>query len=204
MQKKLTRSEQARINGAKSTGPKTQEGRDRCAKANITHGAYAARISTLPHEDQEIYAGIWQAAIDQLNPRNSLEIELVNQYVDWTWRATRLLNAANTEAINRSAGFRLNTPDLAWNHAYIRTITESNSVQCLEREASRCTYNAARVLKQLKDLRAFTVSREASQESVDLMGKITELGAQINPVSPWERIELPSAPANKPIPPRKQ
>jgi len=50
---KLSRSEQARVNGAKSKGPKTEEGKAKCAKANITHGAYAARVSTLPFEDQE-------------------------------------------------------------------------------------------------------------------------------------------------------
>ncbi len=68
---KLSRSEQARINGAKSKGPRTEEGKAKCAQANITHGAYAACISTLPFEDQETYASIWQAAVDQINPRNN-------------------------------------------------------------------------------------------------------------------------------------
>ena len=164
---KLSRSEQARINGAKSKGPKTEEGKAKCAQANITHGAYAARMSTLPHEDQELYAAVWQAAVDQLNPRNTLEFNLVNQYVDWTWRADRFLAAANDEALNRSAGFRLQSQEpMSWNQAFNRTVTEANHVQNLEKQAARCTYNAARVLKQLKDLRAFTVSVEESQASV--------------------------------------
>ncbi|MBM3756251.1 MAG: hypothetical protein FJW38_19960 [Acidobacteria bacterium] len=184
---KLSRSEQARVNGAKSKGPKTEQGKEKCAKANITHGAYAARISTLPFEDQDLYAAIWQAAVDQLNPRNMLEMNLVNQYVDWTWRADRFLNAANDEAINRSTGFRLQSQDtLDWDQAFIRTITETQHVQNLEKQAARCTYNAARVLKQLKDLRAFTVSTEESQEYAAMKDKILEQGVINNPASRWE------------------
>jgi len=184
---KLSRSEQARVNGAKSKGPKTEQGKEKCAKANITHGAYAARISTLPFEDQEMYASMWQAAVDQLNPRNTLELNLVTQYVDWTWRADRLLGAANDEALNRSAGFRLQSQDtLDWDQAFVRTITETQYVQNLEKQAARCTYNAARVLKQLKDLRAFTVSREESQECAVMKDRIAKLRAENNPVNRWE------------------
>ena len=184
---KLSRSEQARINGAKSNGPKTPEGKEKCAKANITHGAYAARISTLPFESQEMYASIWQAAVDQLNPRNTLELNLVVQYVDWTWRADRLLGAANDEALNRSAGFRLQSQEpIEWQAAFVRTVTETNHVQNLEKQAARCTYNAARVLKQLKDLRAFTVSQEESQECAAMKDKIVEIGVKNNPVNRWE------------------
>ncbi len=191
---KLSRSEQARINGAKSKGPKTEEGKAKCAQANITHGAYAARMSTLPHEDQELYAAVWQAAVDQLNPRNTLEFNLVNQYVDWTWRADRFLSAANDEALNRSAGFRMQTQEpMTWNQAFNRTVTEANHVQNLEKQAARCTYNAARVLKQLKDLRAFTVSVEESQEYVAVKKQIFETGLKNNPVNCWEL--LPDLPA---------
>ncbi len=202
---KLSRSEQARINGAKSKGPKTEEGKAKCAKANITHGAYAARMSTLPHEDQELYAAVWQAAVDQLNPRNTLEFNLVNQYIDWTWRADRFLAAANDEALNRSAGFRMQTQEpMTWNQAFNRTVTEANHVQNLEKQAARCTYNAARVLKQLKDLRAFTVSVEESQEYVAVRGKIFEIGLKNNPVNCWERLPNEPAPAIEVEKPQRQ
>jgi hypothetical protein len=202
---KLSRSEQARINGAKSKGPKTEEGKAKCAKANITHGAYAARISTLPFEDQEIYAAIWQAAVDQLNPRNMLELNLVSQYVDWTWRADRFLTAANDEAINRSAGFRLHSQEpISWNQAFMRTVTETNYVQSLEKQAARCTYNAARVLKQLKELRAFTVSQEESQECAAMKDLIVELGTKNNPVNRWELLPNQPAPAIDVDPPQRQ
>ncbi|MFN0102808.1 MAG: hypothetical protein ACKV2U_12040 [Bryobacteraceae bacterium] len=184
---KLSRSQQARLNGAKSKGPKTEAGKEKCAKANITHGAYAARISTLPFESQERYASIWQAAVDQLNPRNTLELNLVSQYVDWTWRADRFLSAANDEALNRSAGFRLQSQDtIDWNQAFLRTAIETQYIQNLEKHAAHCTYNAARVLKQLKDLRAFTVSTEESQEYASMKDKILENGLRNNPENRWD------------------
>ncbi len=134
-----------------------------------------------------MYASIWQAAVDQLNPRNTLELNLVSQYVDWTWRADRFLNAANDEAINRSAGFRLQSQNtIDWNQAFVRTITETNHVQSLEKNAARCTYNAARVLKQLKELRAYTVSREESQECAVMNDKTVETGVINNPANRWE------------------
>ena len=202
---KLSRSEQARANGAKSKGPKTEAGKEKCAKANITHGAYAARISTLPFEDQELYASIWQAAVDQFNPRNMLELNLVNQYVDWTWRADRFLNAANDEALNRSAGFRLQNQDtIDWNQAFLRTATETQYIQNLEKHAARCSYNAARVLKQLKDLRAFTVSKEESQEYVVMKDKILETGVINNPVNCWETPPIEPNPAAEVKTPRRR
>jgi len=202
---KLSRSEQARINGAKSKGPKTEEGKAKCAQANITHGAYAARISTLTFEDQEIYAAIWQAAVDQLNPRNMLELNLVSQYVDWTWRADRFLTAANDEAINRSAGFRLHSQEpISWNQAFMRTVTETNYVQSLEKQAARCTYNAARVLKQLKELRAFTVSQEESQECAAMKDMIVELGTKNNPANRWELPPKQPSPAIDVNPPQRK
>jgi len=193
---KLSRSEQARVNGAKSKGPKTEEGKAKCAKANITHGAYAARVSTLPFEDQEHYASVWQAAVDQFNPRNMLEFNLVCQYVDWTWRADRFLAAANDEAIIRSAGFRSHSKEpLSWQQAFLRTATETQHVQTLEKQAARCTYNAARVLKQLKDLRAFTVSQEESQEYVEMKDQILEIGSKNNPPNRWDLPAVPQSPA---------
>ena len=168
-------------------------------------GSGVARMSTLPHEDQELYAAVWQAAVDQLNPRNTLEFNLVNQYVDWTWRADRFLAAANDEALNRSAGFRLQSQEpMSWNQAFNRTVTEANHVQTLEKQAARCTYNAARVLKQLKDLRAFTVSVEESQEYVAVRGKIFEIGLKNNPVNCWERLPNEPAPAIEVEKPQRQ
>ncbi len=116
-----------------------------------------------------------------------MELNLVTQYVDWTWRADCFLGAANDEAINRSAGFRMHSPDpMSWQQAFLRTATETQYIQTLEKQAARCTYNAARVLKQLKDLRAFTVSREEPQEYVAMKDKILESGVKNNPANRWE------------------
>ncbi len=46
---KLTKAEQARLNGSKSSGPNTPEGLQRCRQASIKHGMWVAEISTFSH-----------------------------------------------------------------------------------------------------------------------------------------------------------
>ena len=39
---KLSKADQARLNGAKSSGPKTPEGLQRCRQASVKHGMWVA------------------------------------------------------------------------------------------------------------------------------------------------------------------
>ncbi|MBM3758505.1 MAG: hypothetical protein FJW38_31600, partial [Acidobacteria bacterium] len=74
---KLSKAEQARINGAKSKGPKTPEGLQRCRQASVQHGLWVAHVSTFSHEAQVQYAAILTAANDQFRPRNMVEATIV-------------------------------------------------------------------------------------------------------------------------------
>ncbi len=172
---KLSRSEQARVNGAKSKGPKTPEGKDNCARANITHGAYAARISAFPHEDREAYAEIWDAAVDQFQPRNYLEFNIICQYVDWEWAASRLISTARHELRGRIKGFRTQAQKkMRYDEAHRRAQTECPTIEALERRARACSNHATRVIKKLMLLRELTVSREATQDYLNLKELVRE------------------------------
>ena len=110
---KLSKAEQARINGAKSTGPKTPEGLQRCREASVKHGMWVAHISTFPYEDQVAYAALLTSATDQLRPRNCVESAVVGLLVDALWRAgktpTRDTLVAGLESISNAnfGGFRV-------------------------------------------------------------------------------------------------
>jgi len=166
---KLSRSDQARVNGAKSNGPKTPEDKDKCAQVNLTHGAYAARISALPHEDRQAYAEIWDAAIDQFQPRNYLEFNIVCQYVDWEWTASRLINTARHELRGRIKGFRTQAQKkMNYHEGHRRAQTECPTIDGLEKRARACSNHATRVIRKLLLLRELTVSNEATQDYLNL------------------------------------
>lgn len=74
---KLTRSEQARINGKKSRGPKTQAGRIKCAAANLKHGRYAFSTAVLPVEDPRAFDDLVKTYLAIIRPQNQAEYACV-------------------------------------------------------------------------------------------------------------------------------
>lgn len=94
---KLTRSEQARRNGAKSRGPKTEDGRMRIADANTTHGLYRTSASVLSIESAEAFNHLRDAAFAQYRPRTVFEAQLVEEIVDCSWRINRLRLSATVQ-----------------------------------------------------------------------------------------------------------
>lgn len=95
--KKLTRSEQARVNGAKSQGPKTEAGRMKIADAHTTHGLYRTSASVLSIESAEAFNHLRDAAFAQYRPRTIFEAQLVEEIVDCSWRINRLRLSATVE-----------------------------------------------------------------------------------------------------------
>ncbi|MBL8239026.1 MAG: hypothetical protein JNM66_16505 [Bryobacterales bacterium] len=88
--KKLTRSEQARINGAKSRGPKTPEGLERARTASIIHGLYtqdptlSATFNEVAYEELRAqYQSVW-------NPSNRYIADKVDDLVAIRWELNRL------------------------------------------------------------------------------------------------------------------
>jgi hypothetical protein len=61
-------AEASRRNGAKSHGPKTLEGKARCARNAVKHGMRAQKYLVLPEEDAAEFAGLEAALIEELAP----------------------------------------------------------------------------------------------------------------------------------------
>ncbi|WP_321478155.1 hypothetical protein [uncultured Paludibaculum sp.] len=103
---KLTRSEQARINGKRSRGPVTAEGKARSAHNSTKHGKYAQPDTDAVHSvllNNESLAGftdLLARRVQDLRPTNSLEIDLVRELCDIEWRMDRC-KAIETRSINR-------------------------------------------------------------------------------------------------------
>jgi len=172
---KLTKAEQARINGAKSKGPTTPEGLQRCREASVKHGLWVAHVSTLPHEDQVQYAAILTAANDQFRPRNMVEAAIVGLLADAIWRANRLANLANA-GIDREMWLLKQQSSVPHSKGELHLLAEqaSKTVPGLEARARHYTREINRLIDTIRKLQAFPVSTEASQ----VMNEMIELGTK--------------------------
>ena len=195
---KLSKAEQARINGAKSTGPKTPEGLQRCRQASVKHGMWVAHVSTFPHEEQLAYAAIHTAATDQFRPRNCFESAVVGLLVDALWRAGRLGTLANAD-IDREMWVISNQSTAGHQEPELHLLAEqaSKSVQKLEARARHYTREIARHLDLLRKLQNWPVSTEASQ----VLNEIKELRTQDVPQPSENEAPKPAAAPPEPAPP---
>jgi hypothetical protein len=83
------KSQTARINGAKSHGPKTPQGRD-IASVNATSHGLTARTLVLTNEDPDRFLEMLRAYFDLLQPANAMEVDLVSDIVAARWRLRRM------------------------------------------------------------------------------------------------------------------
>jgi hypothetical protein len=84
----LSKSESARINGAKSRGPKTPAGKAISSQNALKHGLFAYAI--LMHgESEEEFEALAESCIRRFEPRDELESNIVRQLIAATWRIAR-------------------------------------------------------------------------------------------------------------------
>jgi hypothetical protein len=72
----LSKSEAARINGAKSKGPVTAEGKARSSQNALKHGLTAENVVAAGEELTD-YTDLLEAYIEQFEPDTQMELDLV-------------------------------------------------------------------------------------------------------------------------------
>ena len=100
-----TRAEINRRNAQRSTGPKSQAGKERSRFNALKHGC-RARLPILPGEDPDAYQDRLDAWIDKFQPRDAVEAYMVERAVHASWqldRADRAEVAAMVEAADEQA-----------------------------------------------------------------------------------------------------
>ena len=78
-----------RRNAARSTGPRTPEGKRKVSLNAVKHGLTATTIVVLPHEDAEAYERRLQAWTAELNPKGDLDRYLAERAVKVSWQLDR-------------------------------------------------------------------------------------------------------------------
>jgi HAMP domain-containing protein len=101
---KLTKAERTAINNEnakKSTGPRTAAGKKKSSFNALKHGL-TARTVLLPGEDEAALAARQQHLVDAFQPRNSVELAVIEGMAGDMWRSNR-----SDLALGRRIAFRL-------------------------------------------------------------------------------------------------
>jgi hypothetical protein len=88
---KERRAQQARINGRKSHGPISPEGKAKSSKNAIRHGLTANEHTLLAAELPDEYEEVRLAFIDDLRPATKAELRLVEKIANLDWRLERFV-----------------------------------------------------------------------------------------------------------------
>ena len=79
-----------RRNAQRSTGPRTEEGKERVSRNPLKHGLSAVKHVVLDHEDKAAFEALLEAMIEDFVPQTALETELVTRIAALTWRLRRV------------------------------------------------------------------------------------------------------------------
>ncbi len=96
-QKPRTRAEQSRINGAKSSGPKSPETIEKCRQAALNRGRRQADRHVAIGESPAAYIRQRAAGLDTFFPRNELELSLIDEMTEFAWIGQRLRRAITAD-----------------------------------------------------------------------------------------------------------
>jgi hypothetical protein len=83
------RAEASPQNGARSRGPKTEEGKARSAQNALKHGLRAEKHLVLPDEDGAEFAALEAALVEELAPVGALQAVLARCVAVAAWRLAR-------------------------------------------------------------------------------------------------------------------
>ena len=151
----LSKSEQARINGAKSNGPATNEGKTRSAQNSTKHGFFAKTVC-ISTEDKDAFEHFRQDYFDRYNPIDEPEINLVEKIVCAVWRQHRLWDIERVllekEMHETDPAYSFQVPESTWRlaNAFTRGQPISDALDRLYKIESHFDRMAARSDRTLR------------------------------------------------------
>jgi len=95
-----------RANALKSTGPRSEEGKRSSSRNAIKHGFFA-RDLVIPGEDPQELSELKTSLLKRLNPRDALELTMVDQIVADLWKLRRVRKAERDLFIKADEGSRV-------------------------------------------------------------------------------------------------
>jgi hypothetical protein len=154
-------------NAAKSTGPRTADGKARSSQNALKHGL-TARTALLPSEDPAEFAAFCEELFSFLQPQGALEEKLVDRAVSLWWRLQRIpaiegalfdATAEENEFIGMNeiyGGFQPTTESIKLGRV-AATLLRSDLIGRLDRHEASLQRHFSLILKELRALQAARV-----------------------------------------------
>ncbi len=197
----LRQAEAARINGAKSLGPITPEGKLRVAHNAVKHGLLGKAL-LLRGESAELLEHLRQSFVAIHQPANDAEYLIVEEIVAAKWRLrrvwsieTRLLQF-ETDTMQAELEADFDNIDIATRIAlgYRKDCDNSRALANLDRQEARLAREARRAEKHLAEIQAARIQKEQTAlEAAPQSTAATENDRTKPPQTPLVH-ELPNKP----------
>ena len=176
-----------RANAQKSTGPRTEAGKQRSKLNALRHGLTGQTV-VLPTEDHSAYQRHSQSFLDEYGPKGATETQLVQSLIDTSWRMNRaaavetnLFSLGITEMEDR---VRASHPDaeaaLAMALIFRENARAFSQISVYSQRLARQFQNTLAQLRELQDERR---RRESHQlfDAAQLLQMHKEDGLPYNP-----------------------
>ena len=138
----LSRAEAARRNGAKSRGPRTEQGKERSRRNAVKHGLVARTLLiALAMEDREAFESVLDGLRESYQPRSYEEQQLVELAAAELWRLAQaarleLGNFAHDEIFSCAVPDRLSRYHTAAWRRYTQILERLEKIKALRQSAA--------------------------------------------------------------------
>jgi hypothetical protein len=161
------KSETARLNGAKSRGPKSAEGREKSSRNALKHGFTADHTMILDCENPDDFHQLLTRFVKIHQPANLAERDLVEEMATARWRVRRM-RAVEAGLLNDEIRARSSKTDSAASGGQLspafRTLAdESHSLTLANRYESRIQRIYDRAYRTLRELQQARKSEEPAE-----------------------------------------
>jgi hypothetical protein len=171
------KSETARMNGAKSNGPVTPEGKARSSVNSRKHGFNSATI-VLPGESAEHFQLLLADYMDQFQPQTGVEADLVEIMAVSRWRLRRLLaiesHQLHVEMARRKKQIIEDFPhadhDVRLAYVFQKLSDNGSSLALILRYEAQINRSYDKALKQLQQLQSTRPPAAPSAPSEEPVG----------------------------------
>ena len=169
------KANQARINGRKSKGPTTAQGKWNSSRSAIRHGLTANVHTLLTTESPAEYDEVYNAFVDSLRPADKAEMRLVEKIANLDWRLERFVMM---ETCLLNIGAEIHVEEIAARferidgigfivEAWKETCSASHCADLLRRYMGTLQTQFNATLKNFRDLEKHRLARVQSGRNID-------------------------------------